>query len=183
MNDLRTIQPLQELEDLITALPASSNTPSLENRNATEVKVYPQNYTVTEHKGLFKGNVEKIELTIPSGTSIGRMIGFTAEVEDKLSNYDGQISILGVHRFSNRGTVITIGIRDFELSNIINKLNNMIQVETVVEGPLVITPAPIIGLLNNLGKQTSTVVRPIQNIQVILRDLDIVKKEAVTILN
>ena len=54
---------------------------------------------------------------MPLGTDIGRLFGFTAAVEMKLGDYDGQASILSIRRFRDRGTVITMEIRDFELEN------------------------------------------------------------------
>ena len=95
MKDLRTIQPLQELADLLVISPEPSYIP-LKKKKVTEVEVCPRNYTPANRTGIVN---EKVELVMPLGTDIGRLFGFTAAVEMKLSDHDGQATILSIRRF------------------------------------------------------------------------------------
>jgi hypothetical protein len=179
MKDLRTIQPLQELADVIV-IPTEPSYIPLKEREVTKVEVYPRTYIPVNRTGIVN---EKVELVMPLGTDIGRIIGFTAAVEMKLSDYDGQASILSIRRFRDRGTVITVGIRDFELGNIMIKLANMSQVKTAGEEPLAITSLPPASFPNNLGGQLTSGIRPSKKIQLILRETDTVGREAAAMLN
>ncbi len=180
MKDLRTIQPLQELADLLVIPPDPSYIPLKKREVTEELEVCPRNYTPASRTGIVN---EKVELAMPLGTDIGRLFGFTAAIEKELSNYDGQTTILSMRRICARGTVITMEIRDIELSNIMIKLANMSQVETAEEEPLAITLLPLASFPNNLGGQLTSGVRPSKKIQVILRETDTVRREAAAMLN
>jgi hypothetical protein len=179
MKDLRTIQSLQEFADLLVIPPDPSYIP-LKKRKVTKVEVYPRNYIPANRTGIVN---EKVELVIPLGADIGGLFGFTTAIEKELSDYDGQVTIRSIRRFCARGTVITMEIRDIELSNIIVKLANMSQVETAEEKPLTITLLPLASFPNNLGGQLTSGVRPNKKIQVILRETNMVRQEAAAMLN
>ncbi len=185
MIDLHTRRdPLQELVNLLVIpVPLQPLYIPVNKKGATKVEVYPGYYRRYAQVERVESVNEKVELVMPLDTDMGRLFGFTAAVERKLSGYDSRATILNIRRFCDRGTVITMEIKDTELSNIMIKLANMSQVETAGEEPLAITLLPLASFPNNLGGQLTSGVRPSKKIQVILRETDTVRREAAAILN
>ena len=179
MIDLQTRpQPLQELSDLL-AIPSAppSYIPKNKRVALTKVEVHPGYYGQYDQERPAASVSNKYELVMPLSTDIGRLFKFMVNVEEKLSDFGGQATILSHRRSPNPGFITTIEIRGAQLSDITNKLANMSEVEKVEEEPLAIANLPSSSSKPG-GPLTSTTTH-IKRIYLSLKETDTTRQELV----
>lgn len=174
-------EPLQELADLlvIPVSPQPSYIP-VKKREVTKVEVYPGYYGRYTQARCADSVNGKVELVVPLDTDISRLFKFMVNVEKKLSDFDGQATILSERRSCNPGFVITMEIKGAELSNIINKLANMTEVEKVEEDPSAI--ANLADIYNKPGGLLTSNINHNKRIHVSLKETDVTRQELVPVL-
>ncbi len=77
---------------------------------------------------------ETVELVVPPSTNAAHLLRFTCQMEEMLK--DTQASISQMIGTWDLGTVITVSLRQGSLSNVLDKLNHMPDVEKVEEVPI-----------------------------------------------
>ena len=143
MLDLMTRpQPLRELSDLLAIPSPPPSYIPVKKREVTKVEVHPGCYKNYAQERCADSVNDKFELVMPLNTDIGMLFKFMVNVEKKISDFDGQVTILKHRRSSNPGFITTVEIRGARLSNIINNLANMSEVEKVEAEPLAIANLP-----------------------------------------
>ena len=177
MKDLRTIQSLQGLADLLL-IPSEPSYIPFKNRGATKVEVYRRNDTLMR---LTDSVNQTVDLVLPISTPISRVAIFMIEVGKILSNYNCHSSIASQHRFANRGFVISIDVPTSLLSNLVIQLANMADVVKVEEEPLAITVSP--PFPNNPVALLASNIKPNKRIHVCLKDTDMTRYEPAIMLN
>ena len=170
-------QPLQELSDLLAIPSPPPSCIPAKKKEVTKVEIYPRYYGHYDQERLAASVNDKFELVMPLSTDTIMLFKFMVNVEEKLSDFGGQATILSHRRSPNPGFITTMEIKSADSASICNKLVNMSEVEKVEDEPLTIANLP--SSSSKPGGPLTSTINHIKRIYLSLKETDTTRQELV----
>ena len=169
----RRTQALRELADSLDTIGSDGLSASLETKNRRKNReVCWRSRLPVKPLGLVD---ESVELVVLPRSSTSQLLRFMGQLDERLLDTDNYGSILRTAYSWDSSVVITILMESAKLSNLVIKLANMSEVETVEEEPL--ATGVFSSTIEKFRGLPASSIRPSKRIRVTLKESILARQE------